>query len=94
MWDLPPSAPFGGVLMGTGPLGEYMAALYTQLGSGLQSELEDVCVEGDRAWVTGWFVLGDRRVRFGDLWQLHAGLVRRRVLATDTATAFAQLSGL
>lgn len=95
VWELPPSAPFGGVLMGTGPLGEYVAALFTQLGGGLRSDLDDVAVQGDRVWVTGHFVVrGERRVRFADLWQLRDGLVRRRVLATDTATAFAELSGL
>lgn len=94
VWELPPSAPFGGVLVGTGPLGEYLAALFTQLGGGLGHDLDRLIVAGDRVWVTGHFVMAGKRVRFADLWQLHAGLVRRRVLATDTATAFAELSGL
>lgn len=94
VWELPPSAPFGGVLMGSGPLGEYTASLYTQLGGGLQSELETVDVAGDRALVRGWFVIDTTRVRFADMWQLRDGQIVRRVLATDTATAFAKLSGM
>ena len=95
IWELPPSAPFGGVLMGTGPLGEYVAALFVQLdGGGLPSELEAVTVEGDRVFVEGWFVVGTTRVRFADLWTVRGGQITRRVLAADTATAFARLSGL
>lgn len=94
VWELPPSAPFGGVLMGTGPLGEYTASLFTQLGGGLRSELDEVHAASDRVFVTGWFLLGERRIRFADLWQLRDGQVRRRVLATDTATGFVELSGL
>jgi ketosteroid isomerase-like protein len=94
VWELPASAPYGGVLAGHGPVREYLSGLYARLGHGLGSELDGVSVSGERVLAQGWYVSTRTRVRFVDLWQLRDGQVVRRVLSFDTATAFANLTGL
>jgi ketosteroid isomerase-like protein len=94
VWELPPSAPYGGVLAGHGPVREYLSGLYARLGRGLRSELDGVSASDERVLAQGWYVSETPRVRFVDLWQLRDGQVVRRVLSFDTATGFARLTGL